>query len=179
MSGLERYFIESAVPDAPKHTGLVPDIMNSPPPPAFLFHQERRGEQPFSTTATSRIHTSTALNQTYFSNENLDLIQNEIRYHVWEKSNRKHTIDRQTDDDLKIIMRSYYLQYATFDPKNVQGDIQQLNSRVVQFCVNRILGEINMYMKYRKDISDFPEPIAKPVNANIKGTKSAEFKSFF
>jgi hypothetical protein len=76
-------------------------------------------------------------------------------------------------------MRSYYLQYSTNDPDKVQQELEALNKRVVMFAVDRVMVEIKQYVKYRKDIVDYPDPISRPINANMVGSKSAEFKSFF
>lgn len=181
MSDIAKYYVETAVQNAPKHTGRVPDVAEPPMPFPFLLHKDT-GEKPlveYKDQALVRVHVATPLNQLFFSEKNVKYLQDEIRYHIWSKSNGQHVIDPQNPDDLKIIMRSYYLQYAGNDPTRVKEELDNLNSRVLTYCVNYIMGEINMYLYYRKDVSDFPEPIIKPMNANVTGTKSAEFKSFF
>ena len=119
------------------------------------------------------------MNQTFFSQENIDLIQAEMRYRVWVKSGKKHMIDPQRPDELKTIMRSYYLQYGGNVPGREAEEVNELNERVLAFCVDDVLGSINMFLHNRKEVLDFPVPIGNPVNADIKGTKSAEFKAFF
>jgi hypothetical protein len=76
-------------------------------------------------------------------------------------------------------MRSYYLQYGQNDPDNVATEISQLNQRVVGYSANRIMVEIVAYKRFRKDILDFPEPIARPIDTQIYGTRTGELKSFF
>jgi hypothetical protein len=88
-------------------------------------------------------------------------------------------IDRQSDDDLKLIMRSYYLQYAENNPRRIAEELDELNKRVVNFAANRIAVEVEAYRYYRKDILDFPAPIANPVDVKIYGTRTGELKSFF
>lgn len=186
MSGLERFYVQTAIPDAPKHTGRVPNIMERPNAETtafqrFVVHQEDPlvKSVPYAAQALTRIHTVTPLNSAFFSENNIRYLQDEIRYRVWVLSEKKHVIDYQNPDDLKTVMRSYYLQYSGNDPNNVSGELLGLNERVLAFCVDQILCEINMYLYYRKDQSDFPAPISNPVNANLTGTKSAEFKRFF
>jgi hypothetical protein len=65
------------------------------------------------------------------------------------------------------------------DPDRVKEELNELNERVLSFAVDRVLVEINQYVKYRKDILNYPEQISRPINANMTGTKSAEFKRFF
>lgn len=186
MSGLERYYTQTAIPNANKHSGRVPNIMDTPNPETtafnrFVVHAETpyTKSTPYASQALVRIHTLTPLNERFFSDRNIKYLQDEIRFRVWEKSGRKHIIDPQNPDDLKTIMRSYYLQYSGNDPRNVEKELEGLNERVLAYSVDYILCEINMYLRYRQDQSDFPVPIQNPVNANLTGTKSAEFKSFF
>lgn len=184
MSGLERYYTQTAIPDAPKNTGRVPNLEganNGSGYRQFVVHAEDPSvrQVPYAAQALTRIHTVTPLNSVFFHEGNVKHIKDEIRYRVWVKSNKKHVIDAPGDDDVKTIMRSYYLQYSGNDPNNVRGEMEMLNDRVITYCVDYILGEINMYVYYRNDQLNFPAPIANPVNANLTGTKSAEFKAFF
>ena len=65
------------------------------------------------------IYEPSTLNQVYFSKDNLNLIQDTLRYNVWIQSNKKYIIDRQSDVDLQIIMRSMFLQHSP----NLQDNI--------------------------------------------------------
>ena len=76
-------------------------------------------------------------------------------------------------------MRSYYLQYAKNDPSRVAEELSNLNDRVIAFCSNRIMVEIEAYVYYRKDIMDFPAPIERPIDSHIFGTRTGELKRFF
>jgi hypothetical protein len=186
MSELSRFYTETAIPGAPKHTGLVPNLMdpetrNTQAFKVFQTHTESR--LPYGSTfqqqATVRIHTATPLNQTFFSEQNIQHLQDEIRYGVWIESGKEYTIDPQNPDDLKTVMRSYYLQYSMNDPSKMQEELHSLNRRVVSFAVDRIMVEARQYFKYRKDIMNYPEQISRPINASEVGSKTAEFKGFF
>jgi hypothetical protein len=184
---LSRYYVETAVPNAPKHTGFVPtlDDPETNSTQAFrLFNTYQEDPKlpygsAFNQQATIRIHTATSLNQAFFSEENIQLLQTELRYRVWLKSGKQHVIDPQRPDELKTIMRSYYLQYAGNVPGREKEELEGLNERVLAFCVDDVLGSISMFLHNRKDVLDFPDPIANPINVDVKGTKGAEFKSFF
>ncbi len=180
-------YIRTAIPNAPKHTGLVPNLVDpeTNATSAFLLFQTHYEDPrlPFGSTfkqqAIVGIHTPTPLNRAFFSEENMKYIQDEIRYRVWVESKHEYTIDAQDPDDLKTVMRSYYLQYSRNNPDKYREELNELNELVLRFSVDRVLVEIKQYMKYRKDILEYPEQISRPVNANMTGTKSAEFKSFF
>ena len=184
---LSRYYVETAVPNAPKHTGFVPTLAdpetNSTQAYRLFNTYQEDPKLPYGSSfnqqATIRIHTSTSLNQAFFSEENMQLLQDELRYRVWLKSGKQHVIDPQRPDELKTIMRSYYLQYAGNVPGREKEELEGLNERVLAFCVDDVLGSINMFLHNRKEVLDFPEPISNPSNFNVKGTKGAEFKTFF
>jgi hypothetical protein len=71
------------------------------------------------------------------------------------------------------------LQYAQNNPNRLAEELDELNRRVVHFCSNRIAVEVEAYRYYRKDIMDFPEPIANPIDVKIYGTRTGELKRFF
>jgi len=186
-SELDKIYIDSAIKDAPKHTGFVPNIsdVEESTPSAFkvfkLFHEDPKlpfGET-FAQQATIRNHTRNPLNQAFFSERNIEYLHNELRYRVNTLSGGKYIIEKQSDEDLKTVMRSYYLQYSMNNPDRVKEELSELNERVLVFSVDRVMVEIKQYLKYRQDILEYPDPISRPINANIVGTKSAEFKTFF
>ena len=73
------------------------------------------------------IQETNQLNHLFFSKANMDLIQNQIRYTVYIKSDKKFIIDRQSDIELQIIMRSIYLQHSPNLPNKIKEQIQYLN----------------------------------------------------
>jgi hypothetical protein len=107
----------------------------------------------------------------------VDTIQQQIRATVSSMVNAQ--IDRQSDPDLLMVMRSYYLTHAQNIPGNEAQELTDLNARVVAFCSNRIAVEVEAYRYYRKDILDFPAPIARGIDTQIYGTRTGELKSFF
>jgi hypothetical protein len=119
----------------------------------------------------------TPLSDAYFSRTNAQRIQKEITKEVYRKSGpKKYQIDDQDVDELKMIMRGMYLQYAKNNPFNIAGQIQELNKLVIDWAVPRIISEIDQYQYYLKDISHLPVPLEKPLNMSSAGTKSLPFK---
>ncbi len=146
-------------------------------PPAVLFAAEPYMVSSMMKENIQFRHSNTSLNEQFFSQSNIDLLQARIAGDVRQMIGAE--IGRQSDPDLMIVMRSYYLQYANNDPDNVAAELADLNDRVVGFCSNRIAVEVEAYRYFRKDILDFPEPIARPVDVQIYGTRTGELKSFF
>jgi hypothetical protein len=94
-------------------------------------------------------------------------------------SGGKYDIGRQSDDDLRLVMRSYYLMFGRNDPTKVSSELAELNGRVVGYCSGKIYSEVDFHMFYRKDLEEFAPAIANPVNTQVFGTRSGELKSFF
>jgi hypothetical protein len=121
----------------------------------------------------------TPLSESFFSQKNAVIIQNEIKRQVYEKSHPKgYIIDDQSTDELKIIMRAMYYQYARNLPNDIQGQIADLNRRVANWSVPHILSAVDHYMYYLKDIDTLPVPLARPVHLSRSGSKTLPFNTF-
>lgn len=175
----------SAQYPAPKHNGWVSNI-NDPTLKSFPARDTSlyvKGEPIMSydtrVDLVGHIHKETPLNKIFFSSENIELLQREIQNQVRSMSGGKYNIGRQNDDDLKIIMRSYYLMFGKNDPNNTEQELHDLNSRVVGYSAGKVYSEVDFHMFYLKDIEDFAPPIANPMNPHVYGTRTGELKSFF
>ena len=128
--------------------------------------------QNFQVEALYGIQETSTLNQLFFSKKNMEIIQNMIRYNVYEKSEKKFVIDRQSDIELEIIMRSIYLQHSPNLPNKIKEQLQYLNSLVNDWCVEQIIPEVQQYIGYIKEIEFMPMPIDLPLNLSSKGSRS-------
>ena len=179
LPNLAAFFTGTAIPNAPKHTGKLPLSDKEEKlsvPPAALFAPEPYMVPGRVAEQIHYRHEDTPLNKLFFSQANIDNVQSQIQNSVFSMVGAR--IDRQSDVDLALIMRSYYLQYARNSP-NVADELAELNQRVVNFAANRIAVEVEAYRYYRKDILDFPAPIEHPLDTHIYGTRTGELKSFF
>jgi hypothetical protein len=180
VASLADFYTKTAIPNAPKHTGRLPlsgseEVLSIPP--AVLFAPEPYMTPERVAEQIQYRHEETPLNKLFFSQQNIDSLQDQIRSTVYQMVGA--SIDRQSDSDLMLIMRSYYLQYAENDPRRVGEELDLLNRRVVHFSANRIAVEVQAFRYYRKDIMDFPAPISLPIHTNVYGTRTGELKSFF
>jgi hypothetical protein len=191
MSSLVQYWVNSladfytgtAIPNAPKHTGRLP-LSDSeeklPIPRGTLYTVNEPIMMPRLIQEQIQYrHNNTPLNTVFFSPNNVENLQRKIHDAVLEMSKGEYDLSPQSEADLMLIMRSYYLQYGEHNPNEVARELDQLNQRVVAFASNRIMVEIVAYKRYRKDILDFPEPIEHPKDMQIYGTRTGELKSFF
>jgi len=128
--------------------------------------------------ATEGLWDSTPLSQAFFSQQNIQILQNGIRAGVYQRSNGQYTIGPQDCDSLKIIMRSVFLQHAANQPNNIPQQINELNKIVLNYCIQQVYSEAQGYMKYVDDVSTLVVPIAHPVQAS-NTDRQLEFKGWF
>ena len=127
---------------------------------------------------TEGLWTDTQLSQAFFSQQNIQQLQNGIRAGVYHKSNGQYTIGPQDCDSLKIVMRSVYLQHAANQPNNITQQVFELNKIVLNYCIQQVYSEAQGYMKYLDDASTLVVPIAHPVMAD-NTDRELEFKTWF
>jgi hypothetical protein len=128
--------------------------------------------------ATEGLWTSNSLSQAFFSQQNIQIIQNGIRAGVYHKSNGQYVIGPQDCDSLKIIMRSVFLQHAANQPTNINLQVAELNKIVLNYSIQQVYSEAQGYMKYLDDASTLVVPIAPPVMAN-NTDRQLELKPWF
>jgi len=126
----------------------------------------------FQVEALYGIQETSQLNQLFFSKKNMDIIQDMIRFNVYEKSEKKFIIDRQSDIELEIVMRSIYLQHSVNLPNKIREQLQYLNGLVRDWCTQQIIPEVQQYHGYIKEIEYMPLPIDLPLNLSSKGSRS-------
>ena len=145
--------------------------------PLYIQEMIPKNERTNYSNAMRYDHPDNLLSKTYFSIDNIEIIQNGIRAGVYRMSNKKHIIDRQDYDTIKIIMRSIYIQYSLNKDTDIQSQVRDLNQRVLDYCVPRVYNELTSYLKYKHDITNLAVPIDAPV---LMGTdNSMELKNFF
>jgi Family of unknown function (DUF5761) len=159
-------------------------IINKTQPPDICQLFQLYDKIPANQCATFREPTlgqweDTMLSKAYFSEQNIQIIQNGIRAGVYGRSNGQYVISPQDCDSLKIIMRSIFLSYSANLPTNVTGQIQQLNQMVINYCVDRVYGEAQGYMKYLDDVSTLAVPLAPPVMSSQNDKRNYLMKPWF
>ena len=159
-----------------RNNGIV-DIVGTRPEKAFpLYYEEKNTENAYR--SLGNIHGSNPLNRAFFSKENVDILQDNIRKTVYDRTRGEHIIGRQSDVELKIIMRSVYLQYSKNLSTNIRQQVGILNKLVINICVPKIITNIEQYIGYKRDISSLPKPLPRPQNLSSAGTKSTRMTRF-
>jgi hypothetical protein len=118
------------------------------------------------------------LSLVFFSAENIQIIQNGLRSGVYEMSNRDIIIPPQNLDQLKIIMRSIYFQYAEHYENDIRGQVERLNQLVLDYAIPAVYGEARGYLKYIQDQSSLVVPLDIPKHHD-RQYKQLELKPWF
>ena len=121
---------------------------------------------------------NTALSDAFFSAKNIKMIQNGIRAGVYKKSNGNYIIGEQSYDELKIVMRSIFLQNSKNLAINIPQQIEDLNTIVLKYTIHQVYGEADGYMKYKIDASTLVVPLAMPI-LSYSNDKQLELKPWF
>ena len=145
--------------------------------PFFLQDTIMKNEKTNYSNATKYILSESLLSTLFFSSNNIQILQNAIRAKIYEKSNQKYIIDTQDYEQLKIVMRSIFLQYAMHRDDKIKEQIEELNKIVLDYCIPQIFNELKGYINYKKDISTLVQPLSNP--EYFKSDKTLELKNFF
>lgn len=129
-------------------------------------------------SAIDGIWEDNVLSQVFFSAGNIQIIQNGIRNGVYKMSNSKYNVPPQNIDQLKIIMRSTYLQYAKHSSTNITGQVEELNGLVLDYCVPFVYNEGISYIKYLQDQSTLVMPLELHVRPD-REYKQLQMKPWF
>lgn len=116
------------------------------------------------------------LDYLFFSNRNMDIIQNAIRKGVYDISG--HIIGKQSENELLMIMRSIFYINLPLEFPNITKNIEFLNKAVVDQALPKILSSMKQYLIYLKDVHQNQKPNERPENDSISGTKQLGFQPF-
>jgi len=119
------------------------------------------------------------VNDLFFSQVNIDALQSGMKNLVSNKTNGKHMIGNQSENELMIIMRGIYLEYGQNLLTNVVEQVRDLNTKVLDFSVPRILVDLEQYDKYIQDASQLHVPMERSTNVSNKGNKVLFRKELF
>jgi len=148
-----------------KQNGLVDIAILEDPDAMFRMHERvnvRNKPTEYSEALNGTMEWN-VLAQVYFSAENMQIVQNALRANVYKLSGGKINIPNQNVDNLKIIMREIYMEYAEHYPRDIKGQVERLNQLVLDSVVPKLYSEAVSYMKYLVDQSTLVEPMDRPL----------------
>ena len=148
---METYGNNGRVPDINVVSNITAEVQE---PSMFGDHGKNSVKDIFEDSPMSEI---------FFSEGNVENIQKLIRFRVNKETGK--TIDRQSNNNVVIIMRSIFLQYGDASITTVEAlkkEIRTLNDRVANYSVNNIVNQLGQHETYLSDISSMPRPLEHP-----------------
>ena len=91
---------------------------------------------------------------------------------VYKKTNNKHLITKQNEDELIIVMKSIFLQNSRNYDSELQYQLNTLNKLVLDYCVPNVYTNLLQYLKYLEDITKEQYVMDRPQSVDIKGNKT-------
>ena len=98
------------------------------------------------------INKESKLEELFFSDENIELINKQIVLSVWKKTNKQYKITFQNKDKLIIVMRYVFIENAKNLPYNIKGQIYELNCIIVGEILPSIITNFEQKLGYLRDI---------------------------
>lgn len=114
----------------------------------------------------------TPLSMAYFSDQNMQIIQNAMRRNVYEQTGT--VIAEQNALELQTVMRSIFFEHAQHLPENIAGQISQLNDRVIAYATPNIISTLRAQRHYLKTIDEYPTPIERPAPVRNYSNRAIE-----
>jgi hypothetical protein len=115
----------------------------------------------------------------FFSEENIDLINKQLILSVFKKTNGEFKISPQKYEDLIIVMRYTFIEYARHLPYDIKNQIRELNSIVVSQILPNIITQITQRKEYLRVISApreiLPHPISESTSNKILQSVTTTF----
>tara|TARA_B100001057_G_C22830088_1_gene943054 strand:+ start:1537 stop:2019 length:483 start_codon:yes stop_codon:yes gene_type:complete len=146
------------------------DLSNCKTQPFELYEDLNKNNQnKYKNTGNQQ---GTNLSNLYFSQSNIDYLQDEIVRQIYKRTNGKHRICKQSEDELVIVMKSIYLQFSKHVQTNMQYQIDELNKKVLDYCVDNVYSNLLQYLKYVVDITKEQQVMDRPQSVDIKGEKT-------
>lgn len=139
----------------------------------------KKGGQIFESMLLSGNMEASPVSQLFFSKQNLQALQDGIRYSVFNLSEGRHNIGEQSNEELIIIMKTMFLTYGKNLVYNVVEQVRELNKLVLDYAIPEIIEQIEMYEKYRQDKAYLPTPLDRFASTTIKGEKTLEMPRYF
>jgi len=119
------------------------------------------------------IYTPTPLGELFFSKENINRIQQKIKYEVFKRTNGKYKIEvDQNESDLLIVMRDVYISDALNNPYKLVHQVKLLNHKTIEKILPDMISMIKQDDEYINQLDKPIDPIPLPVNVSKAGRLS-------
>lgn len=127
-----------------------------------------------ATLANKHLHIEqSTLASLYYSQENINRIQKQIRREIYRRTNGKFKVFKDSDDlDMQVVMDSVFDEHAKHLPNQFVRQVKALNKHTVDLIVPNAITQIDQTSKYLKQLDKPIQPMDRPINANNGGRKT-------
>lgn len=158
---------------AHRATASVYDIYERPFP--LADRMVSAGEDPNVGLQRSTHLQPTETSRLFFGKANIDALQRRLQEEIHARTGL--TIDRQSDEELMVVMRYVFVQSGSNEGGS--AEVRRLNELVLAEIVPIVGSGVMQYLAYLKDASTLPTPIPRGQATSVKGLKTFEvFKGF-
>lgn len=109
----------------------------------------------------------------FFSKTNVDKIQQIIKELIKEYLNVELTQD-QNVQSLLMVMRDIYLQNGRFLDYEIKKQVDDLNLKLLNTLLPDIITNVKQQLEYLNYIEKPLDPIDRPLNDSVKGSKKSK-----
>ena len=140
--------------------------------PFVMFQAHKDDYEKMSQNILSGVQQESLLSKVFFHPKNVDLLQKQIIMEIFKRSDGEYLIERQNEQDLTVVMRSIFLQYAKHSPHNIRQQIKELDNIVTEEVVPDIMSEIKAYFGYLESVFGERKIMDLPISTSIAGLKT-------
>ncbi len=168
-----------------KSNDAIKQVLNLQPVKSYEFTKGEKDLPDINTDYLFRnLYGNTLLTDLFFSRQNVDNIQNILKFRVYKQHGE--VIDKQSPTELLIVMRAIFLQFSKHprlivpemsdEVKNVYlkqytAEVDRLNKLVADEQTPKIVNSIQQYYTYLYDSSRTHPVIDRPQDVSIKGKR--------
>ena len=105
----------------------------------------------------------TLLSNTFFSVDNIQNIQNMLRYYFYKEKNK--IVSEQSNNELLTIMRAIYLKYSNSSANSIneiKSEVTELNKIVTEYSLKQMYINYDNYDRYLDGLETLPVPVDLP-----------------
>jgi len=107
---------------------------------------------------------------TFFSDENIDLINKQLILSVWKKTKGEYRIGFQDSNKLIIVMQYVFLEYAKHLPFDIKSQIRELNCVVIGEILPNVITNLEQKIGYLQEIEKRKTLLDLPISTSNNKT---------
>jgi hypothetical protein len=116
---------------------------------------------------------NTPVSLLFFSDDNMERLQKQIKREVLRLSNGIFKLDvNQDEQDLLLAMRYVFFEHAQNLPTHIVRQVKILNRHLLNFVIPDIVTNVKQNYNYLQDISKPIQPLEQPINVNNAGRRT-------